>query len=431
VALHNGFDRLMTIGNSDEFVFVVNGETVKSTVQEAVLLSPAISERLKLNPGDFTFTIKDDRINSSDFVGFLKFFRSRVWRAISQSEALSFLSIAGLLGNDEMSFAMIELSSEVVEKSDLNNDSISPEGIGLKLINIDARDCASVFYRYSSDSLRRLSKALLHEVLSSPFLELESEDSFLQTLLDLGSDYQEFWDYIEVGYLTENGISLFLDALPFENLNESIWRKIVERLRGLRDDDMGLRRYRARSDAATVKARPGVLDSTIGDIDPTILRDVGAKSWELLYRGSIDGFMANDFHRKCDGQSHTLMVIETTKGFIFGGYTPVQWDSSNSPKPDPSKRSFLFTMKNPHSIAARKFSLYNAKLAIYCSSRFGPILGGNGPDVRISNGCNKNTDSCTKLGSAYVNDTGIDGKEVFAGEPNFVVKEIEVFKAVF
>jgi hypothetical protein len=45
----------------------------------------------------------------------------------------------------------------------------------------------------------------------------------------------------------------------------------------------------------------------------------------------------------------------------------------------------------------------------------------------VADNCNTNTSNYTNLGTAYVNDTGIDGKAVFTGEYNFTVKEIEVF----
>jgi hypothetical protein len=45
----------------------------------------------------------------------------------------------------------------------------------------------------------------------------------------------------------------------------------------------------------------------------------------LLMRGSRDSYSPADFHRLCDGQGQTLVVIESTKGFIFGGFTSVSW----------------------------------------------------------------------------------------------------------
>jgi hypothetical protein len=112
--------------------------------------------------------------------------------------------------------------------------------------------------------IRQLSKDVLHEILSSPLLELESEDAFLRTLIDLGRDYLEFWDYIELRCLTKNGISVFLDTFEFDNLTISIWTQIVERLKSQpAEPDLIPGRHCAR------------LDSVITVTSPAILHEIG------------------------------------------------------------------------------------------------------------------------------------------------------------
>ncbi len=42
----------------------------------------------------------------------------------------------------------------------------------------------------------------------------------------------------------------------------------------------------------------------------------------LIYQASKDGFKSSDFHRKCDNQTSTLVVIKTNlknKTYVFGG----------------------------------------------------------------------------------------------------------------
>jgi hypothetical protein len=92
-------------------------------------------------------------------------------------------------------------------------------------------------------------------------------------------------------------------------------------------------------------------------------------------------------------------VILDTEGNIFGGFTPVEWESrvwnrkagdeNNYRKVDDSQRSFLFTLKNPHNIPARRFAL-NAGMkhkAVWCNCRYGPCFGG----IDVSDHCNANT----------------------------------------
>jgi hypothetical protein len=64
--------------------------------------------------------------------------------------------------------------------------------------------------------------------------------------------------------------------------------------------------------------------------------------------------------------------------------------------------------------------------AIYCNPSYGPTFGYGG-DICVTDGCNENIKSFANFGTSYENNTGLNGKEVFTGEYNFQVKEIEVF----
>jgi hypothetical protein len=67
-------------------------------------------------------------------------------------------------------------------------------------------------------------------------------------------------------------------------------------------------------------------------------------------------------------------VILDTEGNIFGGFTPVKWDSRSGYKADGSLKSFLFTLKNPHNITTKRFALKAEEKpwAIVCNSACGP-----------------------------------------------------------
>jgi hypothetical protein len=162
---------------------------------------------------------------------------------------------------------------------------------------------------------------------------------------------------------------------------------------------------------------------------PLIFENFKQPKFTLLWRGSRDGFKAKRFHRRCDGHPNTLTVILDRDGNIFGGFTPVEWESSKDRKfkADPSLKSFLFTLKNPHNVLARRFALKGEKneQAIGCDSRCGP----NFVDIEVSDGCNANTRSTAcDFGDRYNNDTGLEGKTFFTGSRYFEVKDIEVFE---
>jgi hypothetical protein len=46
-----------------------------------------------------------------------------------------------------------------------------------------------------------------------------------------------------------------------------------------------------------------------------------------------------------------------TDGNVFGGFTPLPWESDKKRKYDGSLKSFIFTRKNLHNTPARKFAL--------------------------------------------------------------------------
>jgi hypothetical protein len=286
---------------------------------------------------------------------------------------------------------------------------------------IDSHHFASHFHEYSMDLIRRLNKNTLHEILCSKSLKVLSEDDLLKTLIELGPEYSEYLCYIEVSFLSSTGISQFVEHLEFDNVTESIRIQIVDRLK-----HSSIIELPSKSTSICDRYLKTVgFESKILKSFPTILKEFAVQPWKLLYRGSRDGFKSSDFHSKCDHERNTLTLIETTKDFIFGGFTPIAWESSTSgiSKPDSSGKSFLFSLKNPRNSEPRKFNLMSGKNAIYCSSSRGPAFAGN-CDLGVTDNCNTSTNNWTSLGGSYVNDTGVGATLVFTGEPGFTVKEI-------
>ncbi|KAF0539141.1 kelch-like protein 17 [Gigaspora margarita] len=48
---------------------------------------------------------------------------------------------------------------------------------------------------------------------------------------------------------------------------------------------------------------------------------------KLLLRGSRDGFSIDTFHKFCDFQGPTIVIIKTVQGDLIGGYNPLNWNS--------------------------------------------------------------------------------------------------------
>ncbi len=57
-----------------------------------------------------------------------------------------------------------------------------------------------------------------------------------------------------------------------------------------------------------------------------ILREwCGDYEWKLIYRSSEHGYSGKSFHEYCDDKKPTLVVIKSSGGWIFGGYTTQSW----------------------------------------------------------------------------------------------------------
>jgi hypothetical protein len=188
-----------------------------------------------------------------------------------------------------------------------------------------------------------------------------------------------------------------------------------------------------RTECAALRLWGNPIDSRILSGAPSIFDEFSGSRFELLWRGSRDGFSAVAFHARCDGHGNTVTVILDTKGNIFGGYTPLTWESRDWDekqsvecpylKCDDSLKSFVFTVKNPSGIAPRRFPLKEdwKEWAIFTTPDHSPVFGSFPADFSV-------TRHSTELGSSYLNDTGLDGKTVLTGSPEFSIKEIEVFE---
>ncbi len=99
--------------------------------------------------------------------------------------------------------------------------------------------------------------------------------------------------------------------------------------------------------------------------DDNLREWVGDYKWKLLYRASEHDYTNESFHEYCDNKGPTLIVIKSSGGWIFGGYTTQSWSGGYGIGKYDSK-SFIFTLKNPHEVEPtrymkRKGSRYDIK----------------------------------------------------------------------
>ncbi|RHZ78470.1 hypothetical protein Glove_164g38 [Diversispora epigaea] len=69
--------------------------------------------------------------------------------------------------------------------------------------------------------------------------------------------------------------------------------------------------------------------------------------FQLILRGSRDGFQPKTFWNMCNGHTGTIVVAKVAgTDEIIGGYNPLAWDNSISGSDMKTNDSFIFSLKN-------------------------------------------------------------------------------------
>ena len=150
-----------------------------------------------------------------------------------------------------------------------------------------------------------------------------------------------------------------------------------------------------------------------------------------MYQATRDGFNSASFHKQCDIHPITLIIIKASNGYIFGGYTQVNWSGDKISKTDP--KSLIFSLINKEN-KPLVMKCKKEKSAIFCNPSCGPIFG-TGYDILIAGNSNSIDQSYSNLGGSYEHpeyDIGSNDAKIFlAGSNRFQTSEIEVFTLDF
>jgi hypothetical protein len=328
-----------------------------------------------------------------------------------------------------------ELFEAALETNESGPDRLA-ELSRVELVNSMGGNCeihiewiASHFDEFTISDCEQLSYSLLQQIVSHPRLVVRSEDSLFDLISDHFSRDILFLNLLEFANFTATqqflrfeylSVECMISAIgflsdSFESITTGMWRALANRLA-------------LAVPPTPVRSRP--FDSQIISELPLNFPTLPGDTFRLLYRGSRDGFCANDFHRFCDGHSDTLCVILSDNGSIFGGYTSVAWKSVREMQivdRNQAVESFLFTIQNPHGLSPRIFALKeeHKECAVLRVSTFGPCFGN---DLFINYACDLSGANWSEVGSYYTSDS--DVTNVLTGDRMFAVREIEVFETV-
>ena len=145
--------------------------------------------------------------------------------------------------------------------------------------------------------------------------------------------------------------------------------------------------------------------------------------YKLLYRGTRDGMNASSFHQKCNSIPNTINIIQTTKGYKFGGYAEQTWENNSNATWIKDDKSFVFSIDY-----MKIYNHVNGTNAIYHHNNYGPtfyycIYLYN--DFSKTENCTNDKNNCNRGYSGFNSDYELNN-----GEQYFSVAEIEVFQII-
>ena len=126
------------------------------------------------------------------------------------------------------------------------------------------------------------------------------------------------WEYIETNDISDESLKQFDDDIELLNdLNLIQCKDSSIRLK--------ISRYYLKN-PSNLLVGTQLVDN---QYDVKLREWLGDYNWKLIYRASEHEYTAKSFHEYCDNvNGPTLVVIKSSGGWIFGGYTTQSWSGS-------------------------------------------------------------------------------------------------------
>ena len=144
-------------------------------------------------------------------------------------------------------------------------------------------------------------------------------------------------------------------------------------------------------------------------------------TFNLIYRASRDGDTIDDFHRMCDNKSPTIVICKTPKGYIFGGYTTLNYNNENNKVFKLlDEKAFVFSLNQK-----AKFESLNDENYIYIDWKYLIIFGDGRNSIQINDNALKSNKHWSNSNGSYGNNLNLTESE------HFSLVELEVFQVYF
>lgn len=220
----------------NDFSFVVNGKLFKTSKIVSDLLSPTICRLHSNDPTIDVFNINTSHQGDfSRILNLVNFNKTEI-----TDKDLPFLSeVFEILGTGSIEFSLINQASEITIDNVFHllqnhekyykffSSQIASE---IEFISSHFNELCETkeeeFYKLDFDTL--------FQIISSPKLLLKSEDqllNFLNRMYSNNSMYSIFYETVFFSNVTIEAISEFITLFDVNDMNDSIWQRICERLK--------------------------------------------------------------------------------------------------------------------------------------------------------------------------------------------------------
>ncbi|CAH3158324.1 unnamed protein product, partial [Pocillopora meandrina] len=157
----------------------------------------------------------------------------------------------------------------------------------------------------------------------------------------------------------------------------------------------------------------------LGNLSHFLSPAVGNSSQWLL----CHGWAVSTFHTSCDHRPNTVTIIKYGQN-VFGGYTDITWDSSDSY--GNTSNSFIFSLRNEEELHPFKSIIKAPQYAIYKHLVYGPTFG-HAWDIYISDNANSIGYSFAHFRTYEAPKESQDPITILSGASHFSPDDWEVF----
>ncbi len=171
-------------------------------------------------------------------------------------------------------------------------------------------------------------KSRFKDIIFEDYTEAELREIFVELCQKKQWTLQPFVANVAAQRVSRGrGVKGFANARSVRVLFEEAYKRALDRID---KREKAKRRVVPANEASKPKPPPMPDGALLTDAHAACLREwmppaLEQGGFELLYRATRDGWKAKDFHLACDGQDRLLLVVKTTTGFLFGGFTDQPW----------------------------------------------------------------------------------------------------------